>query len=80
MLPMFTVCAMRMLAIMYFTKENTIVPTAGQADAIEVTPTMARAGEEWVGEYDGKFVTATEIAIRTYRAMELVRREKLSPR
>lgn len=44
-----------------------------QAGAIEVTREMALAGEEIVGEYDGKFVTAFEIATRTYQAMEAVR-------
>lgn len=41
---------------------------------IEVTHEMASAGAEEVSDYDGEFVTATEIAIRAYRAMELVRR------
>ena len=51
-----------------------------QEEEIEVTREMALAGEEIVGEYDGKFVTAYELAIRSYRAMEEKRREQLEPR
>ncbi len=41
---------------------------------IEITPEMAAAGAEEVMDYDGKTVTAREVAIRTYRAMERQRR------
>lgn len=41
---------------------------------IEVTDEMAEVGGEIVSGYDGKFVTAREVATQSYRAMELVRR------